>query len=112
MRSRSLRRDLAQTMHVDGHAHRLHGRQHPHQRELDVAVEGLEPELAETLPLLGRETPGEHRPGGGQRLVPRTLSDVLLVDAGELEEVALGPFGLEQVGRDVRVEGRVGRRPP
>ena len=45
-----------------------------------------------------------HRSARADYLVD-ALGDVLLVSAGELEEVVLGTFGLQQVGGDVGVEG-------
>ncbi len=104
------RRDLAEPVHVDGHADRLHGGQHAHQGQFDGAVQRVDAELGEAQALLGSEAPGEHRPGGGQGFVTRAFGDGLVIDARQLEQVVLGPFGGQQVAGDVGVEGGVGRR--
>ena len=100
-------------LEVEGHADRLHPREHRDQRQLDVAEQPVELDLGQAL--LERLADGDRRQrletgARRRRQLRRRRQDLVEVLGDDVGDGLAAQRGVEDVGRDLRVEGDL-RRP-
>ena len=101
-------------LEVERHADGLHPGEHRDQRQLDVAEQPIEPDLGQAL--LERLADGDRRQrleagAGRRRQVRGRRQDLVEVLGDDIGDGLAAQRGVEDVGRDLGVEGDRRRRP-